>query len=310
MAAAVTLATGCKDGTDLTPRSGGLPYEVVVAGEDGEATARMKEILGAITVGELPQEESAFDISATSGATGAATKYARNIVITDIDASKYDATRVRYEKNVYARPQIVIRVCAPSAERLQADSAQIQKAVGGLLERFELNTEIGRLLKTWNRAADRTVDSLFGRGIRIAPDITAMKRGSDFVWLSDNSATAMRNICVYSYPGLALDAGRAVRMRDSVMRANIPGETPRMYMCTTTVPAPSARMLAVGRRQVMETRGLWEMKGDAMGGPFVSHSIVDSLHGRIIVAEAFVFAPGKKKRNIVKQLEAALYTLK
>ena len=46
------------------------------------------------------------------------------------------------------------------------------------------------------------------------------------------------------------------------------------------------------------------MKGDCMGGPFVSHTVGD------ITAEAFLFAPGKKKRNQLRQLEAALYTLK
>ena len=60
----------------------------------------------------------------------------------------------------------------------------------------------------------------------------------------------------------------------------------------------------------MITRGLWEMEGDAMGGPFVSHSIVDSSRRRIIVAEGFVYAPGMKKRNLLRQLEASLYTLK
>ena len=45
-----------------------------------------------------------------------------------------------------------------------------------------------------------------------------------------------------------------------------------------------------------------------MGGPFVAHAIADSIHKRIVVAEAFVYAPEQLKRNIMRQLEAALYT--
>ena len=52
------------------------------------------------------------------------------------------------------------------------------------------------------------------------------------------------------------------------------------------------------------------MHGDAMGGSFVAHSAADSARGRIIVAEAFVYAPEMKKRNLMRQVEAALYTLK
>ena len=48
----------------------------------------------------------------------------------------------------------------------------------------------------------------------------------------------------------------------------------------------------------METRGLWKMEHDAMGGPFVSHSRVDTLNNRVVVAEGFVYAPEKMKRGL------------
>lgn len=307
---ALCLLTGCKDDMGLTPRSSGRPYEVVTAGNHEDASSTIAEILRAMRADGLPQSEPAFDVSATGAGLGQAVKYARSIVIADIDADRYADTRVRYEKNVYAKPQMVVYVCSPTTEQLRADSARIQKAVSGLLSRFELNTEISILRTAHNNAAEHTADSMFGQRIWIDRDMQAMKCGKDFLWLSDNSATAMRNICVYSYPGNKLNPKMAVRMRDSVMKANIPGETPQMYMTTAASPAPEVTMQSEKGRTIMEMRGLWEMRGDAMGGPFVSHSIVDSLQGRIIVAEAFVFAPAKKKRNIIRQLEAALYTFK
>ena len=51
------------------------------------------------------------------------------------------------------------------------------------------------------------------------------------------------------------------------------------------------------------------MENDIMGGPFVSHSIVDEVHNRMVVVEAFVYAPNKLKRNFMRKLEASLYTL-
>ena len=57
-------------------------------------------------------------------------------------------------------------------------------------------------------------------------------------------------------------------------------------------------------------RGLWKMVGDLMGGPFVSIARVDEANGRIVVAEGFVYAPETKKRNFIRKLEAALYTLR
>jgi hypothetical protein len=36
---------------------------------------------------------------------------------------------------------------------------------------------------------------------------------------------------------------------------------------------------------------------------------VDRPNGRVVVVEAFVYAPEKKKRDLMRQLEASLYTL-
>ena len=52
------------------------------------------------------------------------------------------------------------------------------------------------------------------------------------------------------------------------------------------------------------------MKGDFMGGPYVSHTRLDEKNQRIITAEIFVYSPDKMKRNLVRQMEASLYTLK
>ena len=46
-----------------------------------------------------------------------------------------------------------------------------------------------------------------------------------------------------------------------------------------------------------------------MGGPFVSLTRLDQVNGRVVTAEAFLFAAGQKKRNAMRQQEAILYTL-
>jgi len=68
--------------------------------------------------------------------------------------------------------------------------------------------------------------------------------------------------------------------------------------------------MRVGDRDVLTMRGLWDMRHDAMGGPFVCYVYPDSAHGRLLMAEGFVFAPDEKKRPAVRQLEAALQSLR
>ena len=92
---------------------------------------------------------------------------------------------------------------------------------------------------------------------------------------------------------------------DSILRTNMPGETDSMYM---VIP-------------VLSERGLWEMKGDAMGGPYVMHRIhrlqsqsakqsQAAKQGYNLYIIAFVYAPEMKKKILIKQLEAAISTIK
>lgn len=79
-----------------------------------------------------------------------------------------------------------------------------------------------------------------------------------------------------------------------MLRTNMPGETDSMYM---VIP-------------VLAKRGLWEMKGDAMGGPYVMQRIRRGKTGDEIIIIGFVYAPEMKKKILIKQLEAAISTIK
>ena len=93
------------------------------------------------------------------------------------------------------------------------------------------------------------------------------------------------------------------------MQVNLPGEKPGMYMQTDTL-CTVVRPIVVHNNYAMEMRGLWIMRNDCMGGPYVSHHRVDTENNRVIVVEGFVYAPEKMKRGLIRRLEGSLYTLK
>jgi len=55
-------------------------------------------------------------------------------------------------------------------------------------------------------------------------------------------------------------------------------------------------------------RGLWKVQNDFMGGPFVNVSFLDSVNNRIICMDAYVYRPNKDKRELLRELEAVMYT--
>lgn len=307
----VALFCSCDGHESMLPGSGGRPYEVLLlaTGGNGAGVKAVDSVLTQDVLG-LPQREPSFDVSVTDSTRFNATaRLARNIVIVNINPRQFTRTMIRYEKNVWAHPQMVVYLNAATDSALTADIPRISRNLTDLLTRTEINTEISRLGDSGNPKAAELVSRMFGYSIRIPADMKSSKRGHDFLWFSDNAPSGMQNICVYSYAGDSLDPVRALAARDSVMKANIPGERDGMYMQTSDASVINRKAKEKGRI-FMISRGLWEMHGDAMGGPFVAHSVADTATRRIIVAEAFVYAPEMKKRNLIRQVEAVLYTLK
>lgn len=291
--------TACNEKQGLLPKSGGKFYEVLVVGDTDDIVRNVLET----DVEGLPQNEPEFDVSSIdSSRLNATLRLARNLVIVNVNPDLYTATRIRYEKNVYAQPQMVIHISAPSKKNLQEDLDVQGKKLLTLLKRAETNATLMQLKHQRNTKAERTIQEKFGHTLWIPMDMLSSKQGKDFLWLSNNSPTGMKNIVVYR-SRTAKSAREFVEIRDSVMRKNIKGETDAMHMKTVLETVRGVKIKEKGQETTIY-RGLWEMEGDEMGGPFVSHSIGD------LTVEAFVFAPGMKKKNKLRQIEAALYTLK
>lgn len=292
------------------PESVGRPGEVEVTGNDAKAVETVDRMLTLTFVDGLLQHEHTFDVTMVTGGTGKKARHGRCVVMVEADSAKYSNTIIHYETDKWAKPQLVATITTPSASRLGTD----MKALGGRLkqrlEAFELGQAIKTLRKAHQTEVEQRVKQMTGHTILIPKDMGATKEGRNFIWISNNTATGMRNICVYTFPGTDLSTDNLMDKRDSVMQTNIPGETPGMYMQTVRSYSPYTRTVRAGGLLRREIRGLWYMKDDAMGGPFISHAIADTAKKRTLVAEGFVFAPETKKRNIIKQLEAVLYTLK
>lgn len=307
------LSAACTDSGVLTPRSSGRPYEVLLVGDTDSTVFRMLDI----NVPGLPQQEPMFDIMAIPAKRFLLSqRLARAIVIVETDAQQYTRPALRYEKNVDAKPQLVIHVQTPSAEALRQHQRRLATALQGLLERFEMDVAIADIKRHCQLKAGQTVCDFFGKNICIPADLGAMKQGDGFLWLSNHAATGMENICVYRLPVLVKGTSAQLGMttqwltsqRDSIMKRNIPGERNGMYMqtvaTTVTTEQPMATSSMPGK---ILFRGLWEMHGDAMGGPFVLCCLPEK--DSVLVVEAFVYAPESRKRNKLKRLEAVLYTI-
>lgn len=301
----VVALASCNARRSTLPRSGGSPCEVTVVGDVDSIVYRA---LSADMDG-LPQSEPIFDVREAkvgpSEALDGVLRYARALVVVDINPRKYSGVSLGVRHNVHADPQVILVLCSPSPSALSDTvggcplGGFADKIIGKLLA-HERGITIASMRRKHNPKMEAEVRRMFGFDMLIPSDMTSCKRGKGFMWISNNSPTAMLNVCIYSH---------SFSKRDSVMRVNIKGETDSMYM-STVHGACRVEYSCDGVLAEHHWRGLWEMRGDAMGGPLVARTIWGLKPHTPVTIEGFVYAPGRKKRNLVMQLEAILQTVK
>ena len=279
----LVLLGACSSGP-VGKRATGLAYEVVVvmkkANWDGPSGKAIKQELTSDVPG-LPQSEPALKITYVdpSQFDGLLT-FVRNILIVNVDPAIYTKVSVNYENDRWAKGQVVVTLNAPSP-----DSSVVME---NLKDKYDLM-------------------------LNAPANMTYYRDTTDFFWASNNANTGRTDLIVYTFPYSdpnTFTAEYLIAKRDSVLKVNLPGAFPESHMATETRAEVTYTPITVNGKYCGEMRGLWKMVGDMMGGPFVSHVRLDEKNNRVVVAEGFVFAPETDKRNFIRRIEAALYTLR
>lgn len=299
----------------FTPTSSGRAYEILVVVDpamwERPAGRALFDVLDSDVPG-LPQSERSFRIMYTAPSNYDSTlKLVRNIIIADVQ-DIYTQSKFKYARDVYASPQIILTVQAPDEDSFEKFVTENKQVIIDFFTRAEMNRQIVLLESKHNDYVATKVKSMFDCDVWVSAELSASKQGENFFWAGTNTATADQNFVIYSFPYKDKNTFTKeyfVHMRDSVMKVNIPGSEEGMYMTTDSLMT-DVRSLNIQGEYAMEVRGLWRMKGDFMGGPYVSLMRLDKVNQRIIVAEIFVYSPDKLKRNLVRQMEASLYTLR
>ena len=305
----------------MTPSSAGAPYEVLlVAGEEDFRTGAVDSLYAVLTddMAGVAQSEPCFKVSRIRQDNLSKTlRLCRNIIQIKIDPTMYSSAKFKYSRDVYAAPQLYVTIQAHDVNQFKEFVSDNHDMIIEFFTRAELNRQIDLLKKDHQPHILEAVKQTFGAEIWAPTELTRIKRGRNFVWAASQDRFPRNveqnlNIVVYSYPyrdANTFTESYFVRKRDSVMKANVPGPREGQYMMTVKGYNLISEE-AVHGHYAQIVRGLWNIKDYDMGGAFVSVSRVDEEHQRVVVAEAFVYYPNHPKRDILKKLEAALYTLR
>lgn len=275
----------------------------------------------------MPQMEPYFKLTQVAPALfDNFLKPTRNVLQVDIDDTRYTQVKVKAQREVWSTPQAVYRIQAPSA-----DAFLTYWLEHGLEVRdWFVKQEMLRQLRFYRASTEKDIRARLNRSFScdmLVPNDymllmdTTLEATSTFgltanthvLWACNNKGPLRRDLVVYSYPytdSQTFTLPFLNAKRDEVLAPLIKAGVEGSYMGTEyKVFPPEMRVLTVDSTYTAEIRGLWKMRGgEAMGGPYVSHTWLDPVNARVVTAEVFVFAPGQKKRNPLRQAEAILYS--
>ncbi|MBN1462702.1 MAG: DUF4837 family protein [Paludibacteraceae bacterium] len=311
--------TSCKDGGPIFQSITGSPYEVLVVVRNKTWDAESGKSLFNLLNGDmpsLPQKESYFQISnCPPSEFNSLFKPTRNIIFVDIDEKRYTKGNIVFSKDKWAKPQALVKIVAPNdTSFVQLIEARGKEIIDYLVQ-AELSRQIEHIKKHSNKNFMAMIQKQFDVFLVVPSGINKYKKGKNVIWLSTGSAEVRQDLLIYSYPYTdikMLTEQSLLQKRDSINKAFIPGPVENSYVGTEyKYDKPTFTPIWVQDKYCAEIKGMWKVYGDAsMGGPFISHTRIDELHQRVITVEGFVYAPGKNKRNHIRQMEAILHTLK
>ena len=312
-----SIFAGCRaDSThmykNITGRAGELVVVISKESWDGSPGKIVRETLAQPHVG-LPQDEPLFDlIDVPHAAFKDIFKSTRNIVQTSI-SSNADDSGINFTDDVWAYPQATIQIRAKNADEFVKIFEKNKEKILSYFVQAEKERITMNYKNTYEKAVFNTLNTEFAATMKVPPGFRIMEKKKDFLWVQYDTPEIIQGIVIYSYPYVsdsAFTVGYQLPIRDSLLRKYVPGPTDGSYMSTEKRLDQINNIIKHNGNYASEMRGLWRVENDFMGGPYVALSELDASNQRVINAFGFVYAPSKDKRNLLRQVEAMIYSLK
>ena len=208
-------------------------------------------------------------------------------------------------KNSYASPQRIIQITAKTPEKIISIIKENLNSIFSSLYFSEIKEKQRRISKNLNQT--KSVFETTGVSLRFPSAYRVAKVDSNFVWIRRDIETGSVNLFISRQSNKTNKS--IIEIRDSISKRYIPGPTENSFMTTDLMYKPNTQEIYIGDKQFYETRGLWEVSGQFMAGPFLNY-MIEIDEGETLVLDGFVYSPGTNKRNYIFELEAIIRSVR
>ena len=327
----------------LLPNASGENNEMLIIMD----STKFKGEIGRLLVGTygsyiygLPQPENNFDLIFIRPRNfNSILKYAKNIVVAfSLEGNSLDSKILRKEfneksidkikndssifffkrKDQYAKGQTILYLFSKTDNEL---INKIKKNKKMLLKYFQNEVSIRTSKEIFSKVEANISNKLFNDHrikIKIPFGYDLAKNNNNFFWLRYLEPDYEKNIFVYyedyvdnqfKHFGDFVQEKNIDKIRKKISLKYLKdSEKPEIYMSIQKMLPVETNIINFKGKYSLESKGLWKLSDISGGGPFHSFVIYDKEINRIYYIEGYVYAPGRKKRDLMQEIASILWT--
>ena len=294
------------------PPSSGTHAEMLIVTQDSLWRTYIGEALLATFAREqygLPQPEGVFSVNRIKPAAFSSLfKKAKSIVFVELG----DTTMVQVKRDVWARPQIVATLIAPTPKELFRLLRENEDALVTTFHEADLNVVRHRMKGTAYKTLPKSIQELGIKKMTLSSGFEQTLDKPEIKIFRQATKKTQQFMLFYTRPisEEILPGQDIIAARDTVGKKYFEGSHEGSYFGTEMLIPPQQNTTEIDGQFAIETRGMWKTFGDFMGGPFLSYTIYNDQKNEILCIEGFIYGPDAKKRNIMMEMEAMMRSVK
>jgi hypothetical protein len=268
------------------------------------------------TIPAMPQEEPEFNfLNIAEKDLNDLYKKMHNIFIVDINPS-FSQTIVETKRDLWSEPQRVIKITAPDTTAFFSKFEEQKEAYFQLFEKLERE----RIINNFRMAQDIRISNMLVKDFDIFLEIpggfSVSTKSDDHVWMRHTVTKVKQDVELgvlitrVEYTDTSMfSPDQIIGRRDRFTKELIAGPSRGSYMKVADEYIQPVFNLVEGFpvEYVVETRGLWDLENDFMGGPFISYTFVHPRNRLLYTLDGYIYYPNQNKRNHLRELEAIFY---
>ncbi len=216
-------------------------------------------------------------------------------------------------KDRWATDQLLVYIFAHGQEALAEQVVNKFPSIAKVIQdQYENQIDATAYLGGVNHIAINTIREILGCYLKVPIDYQIAVSEDQTIWLKREADMATTNIIIHktAYKDQSQFSKESIiALRDALGKKYVSSTIEGSYMRTNPVDLPVfVQPTQVGDAYAVEARGIWEMEGDFLGGPFISKLILDEKNQTLFFLDAFTLAPSERKRNFMLSLNHILAT--